>query len=100
MWYRVLPHFRTLEIDSKRGHITLRNPKKKDEDPREYTFDAVYDCNSSQVELYDETFRPLVESVLRGFNGTIFAYGQTGTGKTYTMEGGCTGKASDVVLRH
>ena len=35
--------FRILEIDSKRGHITLRNPKKKDEDPREYTFDAVYD---------------------------------------------------------
>ncbi|XP_043233135.1 kinesin-like protein KIF3B [Amphibalanus amphitrite] len=76
-----------LEIDSKRGQITLRNPKKKDEEPREYTFDAVYDSNSTQVELYDETFRPLVDSVLQGFNGTIFAYGQTGTGKTYTMEG-------------
>uniref|UniRef100_A0A8C2FG42 Kinesin motor domain-containing protein n=1 Tax=Cyprinus carpio TaxID=7962 RepID=A0A8C2FG42_CYPCA len=39
------------------------------------------------MELYDETFRPLVDSVLFGFNGTIFAYGQTGTGKTFTMEG-------------
>ena len=39
------------------------------------------------MELYDETFRPLVDSVLQGFNGTIFAYGQTGTGKTFTMEG-------------
>jgi hypothetical protein len=37
--------------------------------------------------LYEETFYPLVESVLNGFNGTIFAYGQTGTGKTFTMEG-------------
>ena len=43
--------------------------------------------SSKQRELYDETFRSLVESVLNGFNGTIFAYGQTGTGKTYTMEG-------------
>ena len=31
--------------------------------------------------------KPLVDSVLQGYNGTIFAYGQTGTGKTYTMEG-------------
>ena len=37
--------------------------------------------------MYEETFRPLVECVLNGFNGTIFAYGQTGTGKTFTMEG-------------
>uniref|UniRef100_A0A8B9IPJ5 Kinesin-like protein n=1 Tax=Anser cygnoides TaxID=8845 RepID=A0A8B9IPJ5_ANSCY len=43
--------------------------------------------SKEKVELYDETFRPLVDSVLQGFNGTIFAYGQTGTGKTYTMEG-------------
>lgn len=43
--------------------------------------------SSKQQELYDETFRPLVDSVLDGFNGTIFAYGQTGTGKTFTMEG-------------
>ena len=39
------------------------------------------------MDLYDETFRELVDSVLQGFNGTIFAYGQTGTGKTFTMEG-------------
>lgn len=43
--------------------------------------------SSKQLDLYDETFRDLVDSVLNGFNGTIFAYGQTGTGKTYTMEG-------------
>ena len=37
--------------------------------------------------MYAESFAPLVDAVLDGFNGTIFAYGQTGTGKTYTMEG-------------
>ena len=46
--------------------------------------------SSKQTDLYEETFRDLVESVLEGFNGTVFAYGQTGTGKTFTMQGnGC-----------
>jgi hypothetical protein len=44
--------------------------------------------SSRQDDIYEETVRSLVTSVLDGFNGTIFAYGQTGTGKTYTMEGG------------
>ena len=37
--------------------------------------------------MYDGAARPVVDSVLEGFNGTIFAYGQTGTGKTHTMVG-------------
>lgn len=37
--------------------------------------------------MYQKTAEPIVESVLEGYNGTIFAYGQTGTGKTHTMEG-------------
>lgn len=40
-----------------------------------------------QLDVYNETARPIVEKVLAGFNGTILAYGQTGTGKTFTMEG-------------
>ena len=43
--------------------------------------------SSKQKDFYEQTARPLVDSVLEGFNGTIFAYGQTGTGKTFTMEG-------------
>ncbi|EGR28887.1 kinesin motor domain protein [Ichthyophthirius multifiliis] len=39
------------------------------------------------VKMYPERALPIVESVLEGYNGTIFAYGQTGTGKTHTMEG-------------
>ena len=37
--------------------------------------------------MYKNTAFPIVESVLEGYNGTVFAYGQTGTGKTFTMEG-------------
>lgn len=43
--------------------------------------------SSTQQNIYDEVVRPLVSSVLEGFNGCVFAYGQTGTGKTFTMEG-------------
>lgn len=81
-------HERIVDLYPDTGIVTIRNPKAGDVDSlKQYTFDAVYDCNSKQMDLYDETFRPLVDSVLMGFNGTIFAYGQTGTGKTYTMEG-------------
>lgn len=37
--------------------------------------------------MYIDTARPIVDKVLEGYNGTILAYGQTGTGKTYTMSG-------------
>ena len=57
------------------------------EPPKTFTFDAIYDWDSTQVDIFEETFQVLVDSVLKGFNGTIFAYGQTGTGKTFTMEG-------------
>lgn len=55
--------------------------------PKSFTYDAVYDWNSTQREVYDESAFPLVESVLEGYNGTIFAYGQTGCGKSHTMMG-------------
>uniref|UniRef100_A0A1A7YVA3 Kinesin-like protein n=1 Tax=Iconisemion striatum TaxID=60296 RepID=A0A1A7YVA3_9TELE len=78
---------RMVSVNVKLGQIIVRSPRDASELPKIFTFDSVYDCNSKQIDLYDETFRPLVDSVLLGFNGTIFAYGQTGTGKTYTMEG-------------
>ena len=43
--------------------------------------------DSTQLDVYNRVARPIVENVLEGYNGTIFAYGQTGTGKTFTMEG-------------
>uniref|UniRef100_A0A3B3ZE69 Kinesin-like protein n=1 Tax=Periophthalmus magnuspinnatus TaxID=409849 RepID=A0A3B3ZE69_9GOBI len=77
-----------VQMDLKLGQVILRNPRAPPCEPlKTFTFDAVYDANSKQRDLYDESVRPLIDSVLDGFNGTIFAYGQTGTGKTYTMQG-------------
>jgi len=66
--------------------VTLRNPKEEG-NPRTFTFDCVYGGDSHQGEVYDECGFSLVESVIEGYNGTMFAYGQTGCGKTHTMMG-------------
>ncbi|CAN8189863.1 unnamed protein product [Coccothraustes coccothraustes] len=57
------------------------------EPPKTFTFDTVFGPESKQLDVYNLTARPIIDSVLEGYNGTIFAYGQTGTGKTFTMEG-------------
>ncbi|KAL3611091.1 hypothetical protein D5086_002111 [Populus alba] len=59
---------------------------------RNFLFDKVFGPASKQKELYDSAVSPIVYEVLEGYNCTIFAYGQTGTGKTYTMEGGARKK--------
>lgn len=53
-----------------------------------FTYDRIFDENSSTQEVYDGVARELVHSVIRGLNSTIFAYGQTSSGKTFTMQGG------------
>lgn len=52
---------------------------------KEYVFDGVLRCESSQAEVYHAVAQPVVDDVLRGYNGTILAYGQTGAGKTHTL---------------
>ena len=57
--------------------------------PKKYNFDAVCGPESTQEEVYDAGAKKVVDDILKGFNGTIFAYGQTSSGKTFTMEGAC-----------
>jgi hypothetical protein len=52
---------------------------------REFYFDYAFGPRSTQEAVYTTVGAPIVADVLRGQNGTILAYGQTGTGKTYTM---------------
>ncbi|PKI71548.1 kinesin-like protein KIN-14T [Punica granatum] len=53
---------------------------------RSYSFDRVFPPGSSQDEVFMEV-EPVIKSALDGYNACLFAYGQTGTGKTFTMEG-------------
>lgn len=82
-----------VEMSLKDGVCRARRPLSTDF--KDFTFDAVYDQNTLQSKFYDDTGYAIVESVMDGYNGTIFAYGQTGTGKTFTMVG--PGEMSDGV---
>ncbi|KAL6980313.1 hypothetical protein U1Q18_021953 [Sarracenia purpurea var. burkii] len=59
--------------------------KKNNWSSESYRFDEVFSESASQRRVYEVVAKPVVESVLAGYNGTIMAYGQTGTGKTYTL---------------
>ncbi|KAI4177876.1 MAG: hypothetical protein LQ348_005750 [Seirophora lacunosa] len=52
-----------------------------------FGFDRVFDENTTQAEVYEATTRNLLDSVLDGYNATVFAYGATGCGKTHTITG-------------
>ncbi|KAK6527677.1 Kinesin heavy chain [Orbilia ellipsospora] len=52
-----------------------------------FTFDRVFDTHCKQTDIFDFSIRPTVDDILNGYNGTVFAYGQTGAGKSFTMMG-------------
>ncbi len=108
-------HKRSVTVDEIRGTISVSKLDMTSEPPKTFTFDTVFSPDSKQLDVYNLTARPIIDSVLEGYNGksktcfiayilsiylfcesemlkiffsgTIFAYGQTGTGKTFTMEG-------------
>nr|XP_009782178.1 PREDICTED: probable 125 kDa kinesin-related protein [Nicotiana sylvestris] len=81
--------------ESKREVSVLQNVANKQVD-KVFTFDKVFGPKAQQRSIYDQAISPIVKEVLDGFNCTVFAYGQTGTGKTYTMEGGMRNKAGEL----
>lgn len=54
---------------------------------KKYAFDRAFGPESKQADVYSAVVAPLINEVLAGYNCTVFAYGQTGTGKTHTMIG-------------
>ncbi|VIO92555.1 kinesin-like protein KIF3A, putative [Brugia malayi] len=74
-------------VESASNSIVVTNPNNDQEPSRIFTFDAVFGEDSNQFNVYNIAARHIVNNVLKGYNGTILAYGQTGTGKTFTMLG-------------
>lgn len=61
---------------------------------KKFTFDRAFGPDSKQSDVYQVVVAPLITEVLSGYNCTVFAYGQTGTGKTHTMIGDETPRSS------
>ncbi|XP_068650134.1 kinesin-like protein KIN-UB isoform X3 [Aristolochia californica] len=71
-----------VELQPELKRLKLR---KNNWDSDTYEFDEVLTEFASQKRVYEVVAKPVVESVLEGYNGTVMAYGQTGTGKTFTL---------------
>ncbi|XP_072197114.1 kinesin-like protein KIF11 [Excalfactoria chinensis] len=69
------------EVSVRTGGVTDKMLKKT------YTFDMVFGAQAKQIDVYRSVVCPILDEVIMGYNCTVFAYGQTGTGKTFTMEG-------------
>uniref|UniRef100_A0A8C5GCN4 Kinesin-like protein n=1 Tax=Gouania willdenowi TaxID=441366 RepID=A0A8C5GCN4_GOUWI len=88
---KVLCRFRPLnQSEIIRGDLFL--PKFQGDDTvifggKSFVFDRVFPTNTTQEQVYNSCAKQIVKDVLCGYNGTIFAYGQTASGKTHTMEG-------------
>uniref|UniRef100_A0A8C1SSI6 Kinesin-like protein n=1 Tax=Cyprinus carpio TaxID=7962 RepID=A0A8C1SSI6_CYPCA len=66
---------------------SVQHQQNKGAGGKPYIFDRVFPPNTTQEQVYDTCAKQIVKDVLDGYNGTIFAYGQTSSGKTHTMEG-------------
>ncbi|CBX90166.1 hypothetical protein IAQ61_001668 [Plenodomus lingam] len=72
-------------VDNKRALISYRGREGGD-----YVYDNVFDTDDNNARVYDSAAKRLVRRVMEGYHGTVFAYGMTGTGKTFSMQGTAT----------
>ncbi|KAF2474795.1 kinesin-domain-containing protein [Lindgomyces ingoldianus] len=73
------------EINGKRSLVSY-----KGREGGEYIYDNVFDTQDNNARVYDAAAKRLVRRVMEGYHGTVFAYGMTGTGKTFSMQGTAT----------
>ncbi|XP_040010091.1 kinesin-like protein KIF27 isoform X2 [Xiphias gladius] len=66
---------------------------------RLFSFDHAFGPTASQDEVYESCVQPLVESLVDGYNATVFCYGQTGSGKSYALGGGSLDEEGGIIDR-
>uniref|UniRef100_A0A665VPQ6 Kinesin-like protein n=1 Tax=Echeneis naucrates TaxID=173247 RepID=A0A665VPQ6_ECHNA len=77
-----------IDCDQSRREVVVKTGGINDKASRKtYTFDMVFGPAAKQIDVYRSVVCPILDEVIMGYNCTVFAYGQTGTGKTFTMEG-------------
>ncbi|CAK5076942.1 unnamed protein product [Meloidogyne enterolobii] len=91
------------EIERKNGSSSVVKFQGKDTvmvTGKTYAFDNVFQPNDTQENVYKGAAHHIVQDVLNGYNGTIFAYGQTSSGKTHTMEQGIIPRIINDIFNH
>ncbi|KAF2749899.1 kinesin-domain-containing protein [Sporormia fimetaria CBS 119925] len=73
------------DINGKRALVGYKGREGGD-----YYYDNVFDAQDNNARVYDAAAKRLVRRVMEGYHGTVFAYGMTGTGKTFSMQGTAT----------
>lgn len=76
-------NFEAVGVEEIREH--LQNPKYYQIHP--FNYDFIFNEKSLQEEVYEIAAKKTIDYTIKGYNSTVIAYGQTGTGKTFTMEG-------------
>ncbi|XP_028758466.1 LOW QUALITY PROTEIN: kinesin-like protein KIN-12C [Neltuma alba] len=86
---KVVVRIRPANSHSKEGDRTIRKVSSDSlcVGARQFTFDSIFDWNSNQEDVFQTIGVPLVKNALAGYNTTLLSYGQSGSGKTYTMWG-------------
>ncbi|KAL2866791.1 putative kinesin family protein (KipA) [Aspergillus lucknowensis] len=72
-------------VDSRRGLLAYNGKEGGD-----YYYDNLFSAHENNARVYDSAAKRLVRRVMEGYHGTVFAYGMTGTGKTFSMQGTAT----------
>ncbi|KAJ8471978.1 hypothetical protein OPV22_026321 [Ensete ventricosum] len=81
------------------GSLMVSDPCKSQNTRKIFQFNRIFGPATTQGEIYKET-QSLIRSVMDGYNVCIFAYGQTGAGKTYTMCGSSSGSCEELGINH
>ncbi|KAL2783895.1 kinesin motor domain-containing protein [Aspergillus keveii] len=72
-------------VDGRRGLLAYNGKEGGD-----YYYDNLFSAHENNARVYDSAAKRLVRRVMEGYHGTVFAYGMTGTGKTFSMQGTAT----------
>ena len=79
---------KNLKLSKNNIHIkTMQKNTSKINRTHNYPFDKIFPSEITQEEIFEKSSKPIIEEVLKGKNGALLVYGETGSGKTYTMLG-------------
>ena len=94
---KVIARFRPMnELEKSSGNeqvvvftspTSLQFNSSREKNVYRFNFDRIFPPSSTQEDIYSFGVKEIIDSVLNGYNGTVLAYGQTSSGKTYTMQG-------------